>query len=243
MRDKLEKKIVDKPGDLKRHEDYAEWLEANGEEARAELIRLQIAMENTRLDREKRFELELQERRLIEAHGREWIGELGEFVLLKPTDEKNYRLKHGCKVLWYRGWVRGLQLDELTLKLSKVLLQAPEMRLFNTLILTEPVNASCDYLHEWGLLDKLKHIDLSYGRVSDKGAQTLAADRSIKKLDTLDLSGNQITEEGLAPILKSFPKVQVDDQSPIEVSRDDVPAAETVDDEDSGDDDDSDDDE
>lgn len=232
MRDKLEKKIVDKPDDLSRFEALAEWLETNGDEPRAELIRLQIAMENSRLDREKRFELELQERRLLEAHGREWIGELGEFVLLKPTDEQNYRLKHGVKVLWYRGWVRGLQLDELTLKLSKVLLQAPEMRLFNTLILTEPVNASCDYLHEWGLLEKLKHIDLSYGRISDKGAQTLAADRNIKKLDTLDLSGNQITEEGLAPILKSFPKVQVDDQSPIEVSRDDVPAVERSDDDD-----------
>jgi uncharacterized protein (TIGR02996 family) len=232
MREKLEKKIFDKPDDLARHEEFAAWLEANGEESRAELIRLQIAMENSRLDRFQRFELELQERRLLEAHGREWIGELGEFVLLKPTDEQNYRLKHGCKVLWYRGWVRGLQLDELTLRLSKVLLQAPEMRLFNTLILTEPVNASCDYLHEWGLLEKLKHIDLSYGRISDKGAQTLAADRNIKKLDTLDLSGNQITEEGLAPILKSFPKVQVDDQSPIEVSRDDVPAAITSDDDD-----------
>lgn len=228
MRDKLEKKIVDKPNDLARHEDYAAWLEANGDEPRAELVRLQIAMENTHLNREKKFELELVERRLLEAHGREWIGELGDFVLLKPTAEQNYRLKHGCKVLWFRGWVRGLQLGELTLKLSKVLLQAPELRLFNTLILTEPVNASCDYLHEWGLLEKLKHIDLSYGRISDKGAQTLAADRSIKKLDTLDLSGNQITEEGLAPILKSFPKVQVDDQSPIEVSRDDVPAAEVV---------------
>lgn len=231
MREKLEKKIVDKPGDLARHEAFATWLDENDDEPRAELIRLQIAMENSRLDREKRFDLELQERRLLEAHGREWIGELGEFVLLKPTDEKNFRLKHGVKVLWYRGWVSGLQLDELTLKLSKVLLQAPEMRLFNTLILTEPVNASCDYLHEWGLLDKLKHIDLSYGRISDKGAQTLAADRSIKKLDTLDLSGNQITEEGLAPIIKSFPKVQVEDQSPIEVSRDDVPAAEEAEEE------------
>ncbi|MBI1311178.1 hypothetical protein GC176_07710 [bacterium] len=238
MRDKLEKKIVDKPDDLARHEELAAWLEANGDEPRAELIRLHIAMENTHLNREKRFELELVERRLLEAHGRKWIGELGDFVLLKPTSEQNYRLRHGCKVLWYRGWVRGLQLDELTLKLSKVLLHAPEMRLFNTLILTEPVNASCDYLHEWGLLEKLKHIDLSYGRISDKGAQTLAADRNIKKLDSLDLSGNQITEEGLAPILKTFPKVQVDDQSPIEVSRDDVPAAEVAEEEDAGSDDD-----
>lgn len=231
MREKLEKKIVEKPDDLARHEDYAAWLEANGDAPRAELIRLHLAMENSSLSREKRFELELAERRLLEAHGREWIGDLAEFVLLKPTPEKNFRLKHGCKVFWFRGWVRGLQIDELTLKLSKVLLQAPEMRLFNTLILTEPVNASCDYLHEWGLLEKLKHIDLSYGRISDKGAQTLAADRSIRKLDSLDLSGNQITEEGLQPILKSFPKVQVDDQSPIEVSRDDVPAAELVEDE------------
>jgi hypothetical protein len=123
---------------------------------------------------------------------------------------------------WYRGWVYGLTLDELTLKLSKVLLQAPELRMFRRLTLIDPVNASCDYLHEWGLLDKISALDISYGRITDKGALTLGADRSIKKLKSVDMTGNQIAEEGLAAMRKNFPKVLIDDQNPIIINRDDV---------------------
>lgn len=226
MREKLEKKIFEKPGDLKRHQAYIDWLKENGDEARAELIELQIAMENSSLNREKRFELHLQEQRLLNAHGREWIGPLTDFLMMKELPDRPFQPKPGCKLEWYRGWVYGLQLDELTLKLSKVLLQAPELRMFRKLVLIEPVNASCDYLHEWGLLDRIKILDISYGRITDKGALTLAADRSIKKLDLLDMTGNQIDEEGIAAITKTFPKVLIADQNPIIIQRDELPEGE-----------------
>lgn len=220
MSDKLEKKIFEKPEDLKRHEAYAEWLRENDNNPRADLIEIQIALENQKLNREKRFELELQERRILNEHGREWIGPLCDFIMMRDIPGRRFQTKPSCAIEWYRGWVYGLTLDELTLKLSKVLLQAPELRLFRKLTLIDPVNASCDYLHEWGLLDKISYLDISYGRITDKGALTLGADRSLKKLKTVDMTGNQIAEEGLAAIRKNFPKVLIDDQNPIIIKRD-----------------------
>tara|TARA_R110002072_G_scaffold303099_1_gene493549 strand:+ start:303612 stop:304328 length:717 start_codon:yes stop_codon:yes gene_type:complete len=228
MSEKLEKKILEKPEDLKRHEAYVEWLRENDGEPRADLIEVQIALENQKLNREKRFELELQEKRILSEHGREWIGPLADFIMMRDIPGRRFQPKPSCAIEWYRGWVYGLTLDELTLKLSKVLLQAPELRLFRKLTLIDPVNASCDYLHEWGLLDKISDLDISYGRITDKGALTLGADRSLKKLKTVDMTGNQIGEEGLAAIRKNFPKVLIDDQNPIIIKRDDDPEAEVA---------------
>jgi hypothetical protein len=225
MSEKLEKKILEKPDDLKRHEAYVEWLRENDGNARADLIEVQIALENPKLNREKRFELELQEKRILNEHGREWIGPLADFIMMRDIPGRRFQPKPSCAIEWYRGWVYGLTLDELTLKLSKVLLQAPELRLFRKLTLIDPVNASCDYLHEWGLLDKISDLDISYGRITDKGALTLGADRSLKKLKSVDMTGNQIGEEGLAAIRKNFPKVLIDDQNPIIIKRDDDPEA------------------
>jgi hypothetical protein len=228
MSEKLEKKIFEKPDDLKRHVAYVAWLRDNDGDARADLIEVQIALENQKLNREKQFELELQERRILNEHGREWIGPLADFMMMRDIPGRPFQTKPACKIEWYRGWVYGLTLDELTLKLSKVLLHAPELRLFRRLTLIDPVNASCDYLHEWGLLDKISSLDISYGRITDKGALTLGADRSLKKLKSVDMTGNQIAEEGLAAIRKNFPKVLIDDQNPIIIKRDQEQEVETV---------------
>ena len=82
--------------------------------------------------------------------------------MMRDIPGRRFQPKPSCAIEWYRGWVYGLTLDELTLKLSKVLLQAPELRLFRKLTLIDHVNASCDYLHEWGLLDKISDLDISY---------------------------------------------------------------------------------
>ena len=137
MSEKLEKKILEKPDDLKRHEAYVEWLRENDGDARADLIEVQIALENPKLNREKRFELELQEKRILNEHGREWIGPLADFIMMRDIPGRRFQPKPSCAIEWYRGWVYGLTLDELTLKLSKVLLQAPELRLFRKLTLID----------------------------------------------------------------------------------------------------------
>lgn len=217
MRDKLEKRIFEDPSDLQRHQEYAAFLVQQGD-PRGELIEVQMALEAKDLARETQLELERQERRLLNQHGRLWLGELAGYVLTKGTSAVNFRPKPGCRIWFVRGWVNGLQLDELNLKIATVLLKAPEMKLFRRLVLTDPLNASCDYLHEWGLLDKIKELDLSFGRIGDKGALVLASNKSLRKLDVLDLTGNQITEVGQAAMRKSFPKVLIDDQTVLSIS-------------------------
>ncbi len=210
----LEKRVLENPQDRNAHQEYAQALKKAGDPL-GKFIEVQLKLDDAELAPEKRFELERQERDLLASHGRQWLGDVADFVLVKDT----FNEKPGCKV-WFRyGWVQGIQLDELNLKLATLLLKSPQMRLLRRLVLTEALNATCDYLHEWGLLDKIKELDLSYGRITDKGAETLADDKSIRKLEVLDLTGNQLTEVGLAKIRKAFPRVLVDDQNPLVVSR------------------------
>ena len=211
QREKFEKRIIEKPAELKRHEEFAEFLTSIGD-PRGELIELQIKLEDKRLTREQQIELEIREREILKHHGRKWLGKLADFVLLKSQPGRDFEMKTACKLWWWRGWVYGLQTDELTLKVTQVLLHAPEMRFFQKLVIVDALNATCDYLHEWGLMDKIKELDLSYGRISDKGGMVLANDKSLKKLNSVDLAGNQISEEVIAAIKKSFPKVGIEDQ-------------------------------
>ena len=95
MREKLEKKIFEKPDDLARHEEFVAWLRDNDDAPRADLIEAHIALENENLGRDRRFELEAEARALLSQHGREWIGELSDFILLKPTLERPFELPCG----------------------------------------------------------------------------------------------------------------------------------------------------
>ncbi len=211
MRDKFEKRIFEKPGETKRHEEFAAFLKEHGD-PRGELIELQIKLEDKRLTREQQVDLEIQERAILREHGRKWIGKLADFVLLKSLPDRDFQFRPMCRLWWWRGWVSGLQTEELTLKLTQVLLHAPEMRFFSKLVIIDPLNATCDYLHEWGLLDKIRDLDLSFGRISDKGCMVLANDKSLKKLNSVDVTGNQMSEDAVAALRKSFPKVAADEQ-------------------------------
>lgn len=212
QREKHEKRILEKPAEVKRHEEFAEFLTSIGD-PRGELIEIQIKLEDKRLTLEQQVELNIRERAILKEHGRKWIGKLADFVLLKSQPGRDFELKTCCKLWWWRGWVYGLQTDELTLKLTQVLLHAPELRFFQKLVIVEALNATCDYLHEWSLLDKIKELDLSYGRISDKGAMVLANDKSLKKLNAVDLAGNQISDEAIEALKKSFPKIGIEDQN------------------------------
>jgi hypothetical protein len=50
------------------------------------------------------------------------------------------------------------------------------------------------------VLKRLKVLDLRYGRISDQGAATLAACPDLRKLESLDLTGNCMTAKGVAAL-------------------------------------------
>ena len=104
MRDKLEKRIFEDPSDLQRHQEYATFLKKQ-RDPRGELIEVQIALEAKDITPETQLELERHERRLLNKHGREWLGGLAEYVLTKGTSAANFQAKPGCRIWFVRGWV------------------------------------------------------------------------------------------------------------------------------------------
>jgi hypothetical protein len=51
-----------------------------------------------------------------------------------------------------------------------------------------------------GILKRLKMLDLSHGRISDKGAEILAACPDLRRLELLNLNYNGLTEKGIAAL-------------------------------------------
>src|SRR4051794_20487566 len=84
MRQALEEALVAEPDELANHMAYADWLseqDGEGDRARGELIRTQLALEDESLRAEERARLRHREAELLEAHQREWLGELSPFLL------------------------------------------------------------------------------------------------------------------------------------------------------------------
>src|SRR5262245_23320090 len=94
LRDALESALVENPDDLAAHMAYADYLSEQPEsasQARAEFIRVQLALEDQSLTRERRNALREQESALLEAHQREWLGSLAPFVLDQPEQKPDRR--------------------------------------------------------------------------------------------------------------------------------------------------------
>jgi uncharacterized protein (TIGR02996 family) len=58
-------------------------------------------------------------------------------------------------------------------------------------------DAVCEEIVESDVLQRLKHLDLSRGCITDEGAQTLAACSDLANLDVLDLSCNALSKRGI----------------------------------------------
>jgi hypothetical protein len=57
-----------------------------------------------------------------------------------------------------------------------------------------------DAIVDGGLLSRLKVLDLRHGCVTDAGARRLAACPDARKLESLDLSRNEMTADGIATL-------------------------------------------
>jgi uncharacterized protein (TIGR02996 family) len=71
--------ILDSPYDDAPRLIFADWLEDHGQEARAELIRIQCRLASD-LSREERIALQEREAELLRDHGRAWLGKLADAV-------------------------------------------------------------------------------------------------------------------------------------------------------------------
>src|SRR5688500_2519471 len=111
QREMLEAAIAADFDDLAAHAAYADLLAEEGD-PRGEYIQLQLALENR--DQSPRLLAEWRERshRLLQAHQRDWLGDLAPFLLdrKRSTVEPD---RPNIDYSWNRGWLAELDVQDV----------------------------------------------------------------------------------------------------------------------------------
>lgn len=193
---------------------YADFLDDAGDPARAELVRLQVALARMSEDRPGRRELVSRQDELLDAHRARWCQHLSD--LLEPS-ECDFRrgvldsvvidagkfLECG-EELFERLPLRRLRLRGSSevmpdLVKSPLLAQIQELDLFDNSL----GNGGIDLLVCSQYLKELETLDLGFNGIDDVGARTLAKASTFPKLTSLSLSNDQINSVGLIELAES----------------------------------------
>jgi uncharacterized protein (TIGR02996 family) len=151
LRAAMEAALADDPDDLATHAAYGDFLCEQGD-PRGEFVQVQLALEDESRPPQERQRLRRRERELLDAHEREWLGELAPLLLGTPEerlalftaelaatdlilDEEDFpedglRFSHG----WARGWLDALDCSCLTTRMVRALGRAPVARLLRAFV-------------------------------------------------------------------------------------------------------------
>jgi uncharacterized protein (TIGR02996 family) len=129
----LEEALVKNPDDRPTHAAYADCLqEAN--DARGELIQVQLALEDESKPAKERDKLRKREQELRKAHERAWLGELAETFLDQKLEkwqrDNGYVNEHRIA----RGWLEYVKVSSLRVADARRLARAPLARLLRELV-------------------------------------------------------------------------------------------------------------
>src|SRR5262245_19761650 len=80
LRRSLEEALAEDPDDLAAHMAYADFLTEQGD-PRGELIQVQLALEDTGRKGDERARLLRREKELLKQHARQWLGDVGRFLV------------------------------------------------------------------------------------------------------------------------------------------------------------------
>jgi uncharacterized protein (TIGR02996 family) len=156
LRVALESALAADPDDLAAHMAYADYLQEQGD-PRGEFIRVQLALEDESVPAEARKQLRQRERELLDAHEREWLGELTP-LLFGTTREQDALftaelaprvldwLSHktawtGFRHGWSRGWLDRFECDCISVEMVRKLGRAPAARLLRAVVFRGPARA------------------------------------------------------------------------------------------------------
>ncbi len=136
LRDALEAALVESPDDLANTMAYADWL-TDQKDPLGDFIRLQLSLEDPKLDAAARKKLKAQETKFRKKHEAAWLGELGEMIIdPKPHPEHEWRTLK-AKYTFARGWLHTLELSNYGVEDMRILARSPALRLLHTLILSD----------------------------------------------------------------------------------------------------------
>jgi uncharacterized protein (TIGR02996 family) len=123
----LEQALVENPDDLASHAAYADYLTEQGD-PRGEFIQVQLALEDPARSVAERRELQRRERELLDRHARDWLGDLGPFLVgdwSGPDKPFDYQFAH--------GWLDLVRVLPSPDALLGVLARSPQARLLRRL--------------------------------------------------------------------------------------------------------------
>jgi uncharacterized protein (TIGR02996 family) len=212
--DALLKAVIAEPEDDAPRLIYADWLEENGQEARAEFIRVQVAL--ARMKEESRDHRDLRARagELLRMYDIIWAGPFRKataywgyvrgFILGTTCDLRSFG--NHAEALFRHAPIQRLYLRKARGVVAQFV-SVPELIRIDTISLAyERMNdddahalARCPYLK------CLNHLMLSGNAIGDSGARALASSPYLDSLDILDLGNNPpLTPSGQAALRRRF---------------------------------------
>jgi uncharacterized protein (TIGR02996 family) len=212
----LERAIVADPDDLAAHAAYADWLMQQGD-PRGEFIQVQLGLEDSALPAEGRKQLQEREGKLLQEHGRKWLGGLADF-LLDQKDIPNYLRQSDNKSGYFfgfaRGWLDTLQAPYLPIDCADILAKAPETRLLRRLEIfqaesyEEPLPAIGSFLSNLRVLQIGEPQEGEYSNCHISGETAVDLVAKLPRLEELYLLAHRVDMERLFR-LKTLDKLRV----------------------------------
>lgn len=211
MRDEFEQAIFDEPDQIENHAVYADWLLDQGD-PRGELIQLQLSLEDSHVDPFERAELQVRETELLEDHAYEWLGSLAD-LFLRRSRSGQVSHRRDSDFSFSRGWLNGIRADRLYSGTARRLVEAPEARLMQSVVVEDDGDGACHAMRYSSLLPSLRELDLSFSGVTDQGGRDLLESEGLADLLVLDLTGNRMSANICLAIENICPHAELDDQS------------------------------
>jgi uncharacterized protein (TIGR02996 family) len=145
LRQALEDALAENPDDLAAHSAYADLLTEQGD-PRGEFISVQLALEDESKSPAERQRLHQRETELLNAHPRDWLGELAPLLITEPGEGSRHQPRTTSRGSWARGWVDALHLWWIDRDCARALLRCPAARLLRRLHIEHCMYSTADEL-------------------------------------------------------------------------------------------------
>jgi uncharacterized protein (TIGR02996 family) len=127
LQQSLEAALVEDPDDLAAHSAYADYLMEQGD-PRGEFVQVQLALEEPGRAAKERTQLRKRENELLQQHAREWLGDVGPFLVgdwSGPVNPYHYQ--------FVRGWLDMVRTLPFPCAILAALARSPQARLLRRL--------------------------------------------------------------------------------------------------------------
>jgi uncharacterized protein (TIGR02996 family) len=136
LRESLELALVENPDELANHMAYADYLGEQGDPL-GDFVRVQLALEDPKIQDAQRKKLQAQEKKLLDANVRTWLGALAPFCLGEVKDAARSWNTIQVDYAFRRGWLHSLKATNFSVAFTRALAASPEARLLHRLHLED----------------------------------------------------------------------------------------------------------